>query len=676
MDPGSMLQISSDIALERRPNEFVDEPGTLRKDEIRLIRLLPNRAANTIRCETAVASLSSNPTYIALSYTWGAPPDSHAIEIDGQEVHIRKNLWRFFHRFNRLHVDCSAFVWVDSLCIDQNNTVEKTRQISQMGRIFYQARKVVVWLGPAYSDSDVAMEAIANYAALYQNARKQAKFWSEASGIAVIRLSQRAYWTRLWVLQELILAQRIILLCGQRQVDWSAFLNLMTAMSRMPQSRNNERNTDYQAIVRSPAMSLIEQSMRPLDYTLWELMFANRTLKCSEPRDRVFALLGVAAVQDLATIVPNYKVPLCHLMNDVLWMHHQEHPPTSIEAVAHECGLLTALFGLDSASIFDLTDADGVVHRAVVKDVSSCPLGNPSIMGITPWWAVFYGHEAVERLLSRRDDIRGVLRGVIRGAVRESSLGQYDDPGEGTLEVAWEWAVGAGEADAVRVLLRSGRIDPSEEQFDGRDALQEAIYHQHEEVILVLAQEGNRYSSCRNWLNNGLHVAARASYNAAVELLLENGADIDSDNGLALLLASAEANVAVVRTLLERGAGVNCQQEIDGTAALHVACVREMSGGREAVIWMLLEHGADPDIPGGPYGSAIVAAWHYKSTSILRLLLEYGADVDHLGVEVVQLLERASERDALRQGRKFAGPNESMFRPGKHPDTRLRANST
>ncbi|KAK5688839.1 hypothetical protein LTS10_000817 [Elasticomyces elasticus] len=662
-----MLQIPSDIALERRPNELVDEPGTLRKDEIRLIRLLPNRAANTMRCETAIASLSSNPTYIALSYTWGAPPDSHAIEIDGQEVHIRKNLWRFFDRFSRLHVDWPAFVWVDSLCNNQNNTAEKTRQISQMGRIFYQARKVVVWLGPAYSDSDVAMEAIANYAALYQNARKQAKFWSEVSGIAVIRLSQRAYWTRLWVLQELILAQRIILLCGQRQVDWSASLNLMTAMSRMPQLRNNERNTDYQAIVRSPAMSLIEQSMRPLDYTLWELMFANRTLKYSEPRDRVFALLGVAAVQDLATIVPNYKVPLCHLMNDVLWMHHQDHPPTSIEEVAHECGLLTALFGLDSASIFDLTDANGVVHRAVVTDVSSCPLGNPSIMGITPWWAVFYGHEAANDFYHGETTF---------AAYYAASLSQYDNPGEGTLEAAWEWAVGAGEADAVRVLLRSGRIDPSEEQFDGRDALQEAIYHQHEEVIVVLAQEGNRYSSCRDWLNNGLHVAARASYNAAVELLLDNGAEIDSDNGLALLLASAEANVAVVRTLLERGAEVNGQQEVEGTTALHVACVREMSGGREAVVWMLLEHGADPDLPGGPYGSAIAAAWHYKSTSILRLLLEYGADADHLGAEVVQLLERASERDALGQERKFAGSDGSMFCLREHHNTRLRANST
>ncbi|KAK5718967.1 hypothetical protein LTR17_015474 [Elasticomyces elasticus] len=459
MDDVSSLLIASNTDPARLSAQC-DEDGrrtvTLRTDEIRLIRLLPSLANNKIRCETSVVSLHECPEYMALSYTWGAPPDDHVIDFNGRDYQYAKT--------------CGAF-WI-------NNAAEKTRQINQMSRIYYQARKVVVWLGPQHSGSDAAMNAIATYATHYRDRRKQAKFWSEPGGVAVTRLCQRAYWTRLWILQELIFAQRVTLLCGQQRVEWSAFLNMMTAMSRRQHSRNDERNTDYQAVARSPAMSLVEQSMRPLDYTLWDLMFANRGLKCSEPRDRVYALLGVVLIKDEAAIVPNYKVPLCRLMNNVLWMHHQEHPPESIEEIAHECGLLTALFGLASADIFDLTDMDGTVQRAVVKDVTACPLGNPRIVGITPWWAAFYGHEAIERILSRRGDIRGAIRGVTRGAVRESSLTQHDEHVNGTLDTAWEWAVSAGEADAVRFLLRTGRIDPSEKQVNGRDALQEAVSKQ------------------------------------------------------------------------------------------------------------------------------------------------------------------------------------------------------
>ncbi|KAK3638233.1 hypothetical protein LTR56_013262, partial [Elasticomyces elasticus] len=69
-------------------------------DEVRLIRVLPRTAGSSglVRCETSVVSLSERPKYFALSYTWGSPPADHIIEINGREVLVRKNLWRFFNR--------------------------------------------------------------------------------------------------------------------------------------------------------------------------------------------------------------------------------------------------------------------------------------------------------------------------------------------------------------------------------------------------------------------------------------------------------------------------------------------------------------------------------------------------------------------------------------------------
>ncbi|OAL43075.1 heterokaryon incompatibility, partial [Pyrenochaeta sp. DS3sAY3a] len=88
---------------------------------------------------------SDFPSYSCLSYMWGDPEEQHAILINGKTFKVRRNLWDFLRvaqtkLFNN-------FLWIDALCIDQQNTQERNHQVQQMGNIYSRAKTVLLWLG-------------------------------------------------------------------------------------------------------------------------------------------------------------------------------------------------------------------------------------------------------------------------------------------------------------------------------------------------------------------------------------------------------------------------------------------------------------------------------------------------------------------------------------------------
>ncbi|KAK0817611.1 hypothetical protein LTR75_002946 [Friedmanniomyces endolithicus] len=634
MDSESIVRIDSDLRLWRGPVPTDDNAAQhvpLQELEIRLIRLKPRTPSDgeMICCETIVVSLDEAPKYAALSYTWGGPTASHTIEIDDQAVPIRKNLWRFFRQFGGSAANTwRSWIWVDAVCIDQTNASEVMQQVSMMGRIYSQALKVLVWLGPAHSDSDDAMQAIVNYATHQRHPKFRAKFWNSRAGLAVARLCQRAYWTRLWIFQELMLAKSVTILCGGRCVDWTDFYNVMAAENRTP-DKYSARNRDYQAVLRSPAMSIVGQSLQPLDHRLWELMIANQDLRCTELKDRVFGLLGVAKMEVGSFTSPEYRASLCRLLNAVLRLHHMESSPASVEVVANDCNQLAELFGLEYARIFDLEDEHGViVAPAYIKKVQECPLGSLSERGITMWWAVFYGHAQVERLLLRND-------------VRER------DPEKSMTDRAWHWAVICGEVDVVRVLLQSGRTG-EESGFLGL-----AVWHGQEGVVEFLLSEGFDVNEVGEDYDPALQIASERGSPEMIQLLLAKGADVNTQtlrgvdtsrwrpwtasSGTALQAACAAGREEVAWLLIAEGANVNAQAGSLGNAL----CAASYNG-RPEIVQMLLDEGADPNLAHGCNGSALELAVGYEE--LLQLLIEAGANVDAQSDCHSNALQRASAR--------------------------------
>jgi hypothetical protein len=135
-----------------------------------------------------VLDQDSIPGYKCLSYTWGEPCEGREILLNGCTFRVRDNLFEFLDIARRLFP--MEFLWVDAICIDQNNVAERGHQVERMGRVYECALGVLIWLGIFSS-----LEHIARYLIQRQS----------VSGLAYsIRkeledVVQNTYWTRAWV---------------------------------------------------------------------------------------------------------------------------------------------------------------------------------------------------------------------------------------------------------------------------------------------------------------------------------------------------------------------------------------------------------------------------------------------------------------------------------------------
>ncbi len=107
-----------------------------------------------IKCTMKHAKFSEKPTYEALSYVWGPENVIHPIVINGYNVYVRQNMWL---AMQHLRSDTEVRVlWIDATCINQQNIHERNHQVTQMGMIYHQATKVIIWLGSSDAVSKLA----------------------------------------------------------------------------------------------------------------------------------------------------------------------------------------------------------------------------------------------------------------------------------------------------------------------------------------------------------------------------------------------------------------------------------------------------------------------------------------------------------------------------------------
>lgn len=197
------------------------------KDEIRLLYLHPGMGSDKVKCTITHARLSSKPVYEALSYMWGDEVESRTILLDGRSRRIRENLWHTLCHLR--NPDVFRVLWVDAICIDQTKDSERNHQVSQMGRIYSAAIRLCVWLGPSTSFSTHAIN-FHNYLSESNSIHRGDStsiqsfiplFDSKCSPwLDVARLADMPYWRRLWIIQEVSLAEYIIIYCGEENVTW------------------------------------------------------------------------------------------------------------------------------------------------------------------------------------------------------------------------------------------------------------------------------------------------------------------------------------------------------------------------------------------------------------------------------------------------------------------------
>ncbi|KAL6711277.1 hypothetical protein ACN47E_005808 [Coniothyrium glycines] len=222
-----------------------------RTDTIRLLQIKSEPAAEGyLQCELRHASV--HEAYNALSYVWGTST-TISIVVNGGLHGIRENLFDFLNMATRKPDLCEKWFWIDAICINQHNVMERNHQVQQMGRIYSGAEEVMAWLG---KDTTLA------------------SFKSPADTRLEAHVNANEYWTRAWITQEVALARRVILMT----LDGQLYLK------DLPTDNSYGRRKITDLIM---ARDLYKGA------NLLFLLNLFRMKNCHDSRDRIFSLLAL-----------------------------------------------------------------------------------------------------------------------------------------------------------------------------------------------------------------------------------------------------------------------------------------------------------------------------------------------------------------------------------------------
>ncbi|GIZ49281.1 hypothetical protein CKM354_001231300 [Cercospora kikuchii] len=237
------------------------EPLKDPENHIRLLWLYPEGEDDNIRLKMSIFDRADTPEYYAISYTWGASDSLQEIFIADESRLVRPNcrdaLWQA-----RLHHPAS-WIWIDSLCVNQENLTEKAHQVKTMGKVFTSARRVLCCIGmetddvdtirsiwPEFLLEDIEKDRVGDRE--WQDGTKSSVFLYEpATALECVELEMRGetshdyppvdvwqfhaacddfvnrhYWQRLWILQEYKLAKERSILCGAQRISENFLKNL------------------------------------------------------------------------------------------------------------------------------------------------------------------------------------------------------------------------------------------------------------------------------------------------------------------------------------------------------------------------------------------------------------------------------------------------------------------
>ncbi|KAI1179977.1 heterokaryon incompatibility protein-domain-containing protein [Nemania sp. FL0916] len=280
----------------------------LSKDEIRLLDLLPSSTSDNnndiVQCRTRITPLSTDCPYETLSYVWGDKKDCMEINVDGNIVAVTSNL-AFALKQLRLP-ESTRTIWVDQLCIDQEDELEKGSQIPLMSHIYSHTSQCLIWLGQIppnipLSDAKSAHNFIHLLSEGKQCDAEQLRIAldldAESSMPGPLRALEsmcnpvNPWWVRLWTVQEAILPPRACVVWGELSIQWETMLSASYNFVMQPHSDVldphlrviNELSTQVIGIQISK-----ESSLGPVDFP-----FRWRSRRVTEPLDKVYGLLGL-----------------------------------------------------------------------------------------------------------------------------------------------------------------------------------------------------------------------------------------------------------------------------------------------------------------------------------------------------------------------------------------------
>jgi hypothetical protein len=320
--------------------------------DIRLLDLLPGQYDDPLHIRLLPKKTSEDIDYEAVSYAWGTVDSPHEAYLDGTPISIRISLDLGLRRLR--YAEKSRILWVDALCINQNDVQERSHQVQQMATIYSSATTVLIWLGE-WSSSDkcqdqehcekafselLAESRRINSKLHFADKNKQDFSSTEFFGIRtdlfrdmhhfmghLTDICSQPWYGRLWIIQEFILAKEDPLIhIGRHVARWLDFFNAIKI------SQEHWKYAQY-------GIKNVYCYPLALD-KLWEMRYLRKTKKslmwwlsysfdfhATDSRDNIYGLLGICDFQVADPIVPDYSKSFQQVLAETLVVDIIEESP-------------------------------------------------------------------------------------------------------------------------------------------------------------------------------------------------------------------------------------------------------------------------------------------------------------------------------------------------------------
>ncbi|OCK79272.1 HET-domain-containing protein [Lepidopterella palustris CBS 459.81] len=281
-------------------------------DFIRLIKVERRHLFGEPQCHLIQIQLQEAPQYEALSYTWDSQTPQFPLQVNGCQLLVTRNVFNFLSWQSSLFR--SRLFWIDSVCINQKDESEKSAQLRLMTDIYRGASRVLVWLSPPTSLTEARQlrQAIHSKSYLgYSNSIVRGEDLA-ISLSALRKMFKHPWFKRGWIIQEVAVAKKVHVLFNGTTISWDTLVHASTALrsdlrtlfqdhgvwslSRKTHKRDGVTSFDFnqhfhEVEVIESIRSAIQNQQLP---SLIKLVWHTSSFKCSDPRDKIFSLYGLA----------------------------------------------------------------------------------------------------------------------------------------------------------------------------------------------------------------------------------------------------------------------------------------------------------------------------------------------------------------------------------------------
>ena len=318
-------ECSLDQSVERKELNIASTPykyDVLPSDSIRMLSLLPGDRSAPLQCELHRADVprnvspesASGPTFEALSYVWGDGNLCQQIFCNKSVIKITQSL--FDALIHLRHSEETRMLWVDAVCIDQNNNDEKIEQIPHMKDIYQHASQVVIWLGLADESTSRVLDLIrlaakclrqesgqsmpqgdySRFGEPFSDERNRQRGFPPLaeleSWLSVTALFARSWFSRCWTFHEAVLAAKAAIQIGVHLLDWADLCVASTFFYyKSYWNVGLDGLQDICQVCWTSRIGLDAQEWKPMPLIL--LLFITNTTKATLRKDKIFGLLAL-----------------------------------------------------------------------------------------------------------------------------------------------------------------------------------------------------------------------------------------------------------------------------------------------------------------------------------------------------------------------------------------------